>query len=61
MELAKSIKILELNLKVAGRKMPIDCQDALKLGIEALDYLQRERQSNPGVAFTVLKGETPPE
>jgi len=32
--------------------------EGLRLGIEALDYLIRERIANPGVAYTILPGET---
>lgn len=61
MELTKSIEILSDAVYGHSLTLDQDFYDAVKLGIEALDYLIRERRSNPGIAFTVLKGETPSE
>lgn len=33
-------------------------REAVRLGIEALDHIRRQRQANLGVAYTTLKGET---
>ncbi len=58
MKLAKAIEIGELNVKMAGKKMPADCLDSIKLLIEAGKriYLQRE---HPKRKFnTLLSGET---
>lgn len=59
MKLDKAIEILTLNLNFASKKMPQDCQDAIKLGIEALKRVK----DNPIVPTfhqrALLPGEDP--
>lgn len=58
MKLAKAIEIGELNAKEAGRKMPADTLDALKLLIEAGKDKQQSRGTlRPGF-YVLLPGET---
>ncbi|GAI62189.1 unnamed protein product, partial [marine sediment metagenome] len=53
MKLPKAIEIGELNIKEAGRKMPPDTLDALKLLVEAgKDKVQSRGSLRPG--FYVL-------
>ena len=58
MTLDKAIEILELNIKVAGPKMPIDTLEALKLAKEALKEIHHLHEI--GVLFfnELLPGET---
>ena len=43
MKLAKAREVLELNLKEAGRHMPADVRDALKLHLEASKRIEEIR------------------
>lgn len=61
MKLAKAIEILELNVKVAGKRMPTDTLDALKLGIEALTLIDQLRFDGSPYYPAGLKGETEEE
>ena len=58
MNLPKAIEILELNLRVAGKAMPPDTQEALKLGIEAQHFIIENRHKCSRSVFTLLPGET---
>lgn len=59
MKIPTAIEILELNIKEAGKKMPPDTLDALKLGVEALIFYQ-ELHRTPGINIQLhLPGETP--
>ena len=53
----KSIEILELNIKEAGKRMPPDCKDAIQLGIEAMKEIERWRGYFPDMASMCLPGE----
>ncbi len=61
MKLSKAIKDLQARVdgefSITGED---DCED-MKLGIEALQAIQRHRHDNMPAAFIVLKGETPEE
>ena len=57
MTIDKAIEILDDYERFGAECTHPDLPDAIKLGIEALDYIRRHRQANPGVAYTVLKGE----
>lgn len=58
MNLDKAIELLELNVKLAGRKMPPDTLAALQLGIEALKEIQHLHESQVLHADELLPGET---
>jgi len=57
-KLAKAIEIMELNLEGAGRHMPADVKDALKLHIEAAKLIQRLRMIPDFGIEKLLPGET---
>lgn len=58
MTLAKAKEILQLNIDEVGSKMPDDTLDALKLGVEAINYVQDVRHivNTPNPDY--LPGET---
>lgn len=58
MELAKAIEIGELNIKKAGKQMPPDVLDALKLLTEAGKQTLQDRIGNPLLDGDLLPGET---
>lgn len=58
MKIGKAIEILELNLKEAGKKMPLDCRDSVQLGIEALEWLNQWRGMNSSLSNVRLPSET---
>ena len=55
--LKKSIEILELNIKEAGKRMPPDCKEALQLSIEAMKRLQDYRRQGLVNPRRLLPGE----
>jgi len=57
MHLNKAIEILELNIKEAGKKMPPDTLDALKLGVEALERFKSARDYPGRLKTFTLPGE----
>jgi len=58
MKLAKAVEIGELNIKEAGKKMPPDTLDALKILVEAGKDKQQSRGTlRPGF-YILLPGET---
>lgn len=58
MKLETAIEILELNARVAGKRMPSDTLDAIKLGVEALKYRLELEQTDPEITLEPLPGET---
>jgi len=58
MKLTKSIEIVQLNINIAGPKMPPDCLDALKLNLEAAKRLQEYRRQGLVNSDRLLPGET---
>ncbi|GAI29372.1 unnamed protein product [marine sediment metagenome] len=58
MTLPKAIEIGDLNIKEAGKKMPPDTLDALKLLVEAGKQIHNHRASLPPQAIYLLPGET---
>lgn len=58
MKLEKAKEILVLNIREVDKKMPPDTLDALKLGVEALNWLIAYRQSELGSHGIALPGET---
>lgn len=59
MKLPKAIEILDLNLKHANVNMPHDVRDAVKLGIEALKFVQKLKATGQLRGRELLPGETP--
>lgn len=59
MTLPKAIEIVELNIKEAGKKMPPDCLDALKVCCEAAKYIDICRHNPNCFNISLLPGETP--
>jgi len=59
LKLSKAKEILELNLNMAGKKMPPDVKDALKLGVEALKFIKDNRHKCTRSVFDLLPNETP--
>lgn len=58
MKLTKSIEIIELNINIAGPKMPADCLDALKVNLEAAKRIQDGRAKGYDYFGHLLPGET---
>lgn len=58
MKLLKAKEIIDLNIKEAGKRMPADCLDALKLGREAISRILSMRGYNINQAIMPLIGET---
>ncbi len=54
----KAIEVLELNLKEAGNKMPLDVRDALSLSMEAMKRIRRQRSLTIPINQPPLPGET---
>lgn len=59
MLLSKAIEILELNVAQRNHRMPPDVLDALKLGIEAMKFINYCRSGTLDPPFELLPGETP--
>ncbi len=57
----KAIEILELNVQEAGKKMPADTLEALKLAIEAVKVVKAIRPYSNSNKSYYLPGEDPPE
>lgn len=58
MKLIKAKEILELNIKLAGKKMPPDTLEALKLSIEAIKRVKACRPVDCYAPEILLPGET---
>jgi len=58
LKLTKAIEILDLNIKEAGKKMPADTLDSLKLGVEALTVIGYLRNAERPIRPPLLSGET---
>jgi len=58
MNLQKAKEILDLNIRQRSPQMPPDVKDALKLGIEALDYINSWRGTNSPMSNIRLPSET---
>lgn len=58
MKIEKAIEILELNIKEAGKQMPPDCKNAVKLGIEAGKRVILYRKGMYAGLGDLLPGET---
>jgi len=58
LKLVKAIEIGELNIKEAGKKMPPDTLDALKLLVEAGKYIIQHRGFLAAHRMPPLPGET---
>jgi len=58
MKLPKAVEIGELNIKEAGKKMPPDTLDALKLLVEAGKREIEHRELDIDTRFGLLPGET---
>jgi len=59
MKLEKAIEILDLNIREAGKKMPPDVLDALKLGAQALKAIKEYREMPFYGLLKLLPGEDP--
>lgn len=59
MKLSEAIEILDLNVEKAGKQMPPDTLQALKLGIEALERIQTARTYPGRLKTYTLPSETP--
>lgn len=57
--LKKAIEIGELNIKEAGKKMPPDTLDALKLLVEAAKARKTRQEHLTPLLRQLLPGETP--
>jgi len=58
MTLVKAIDIGELNIMEAGKQMPPEALNALKLLVEAGKRLRRQRHGSPEPTYYLLPGET---
>ena len=58
MPLDKAIEIINLNIRVAGKKMPPDVRAALTLGIEALKHIKHGRSCQGNYVDNPLPDET---
>lgn len=59
MKLSTAKEIMELNIQEAGKKMPPDTLDALKLHVEAVKRELRNRDDPDYLLCGLLPGETP--
>lgn len=59
MNLHKAIQIGELNIALAGKKMPPDTKDALILLVESGQAVQNARNFGVSVSPSLLPSETP--
>lgn len=58
MTLKKAIEILELNLREAGKQMPPDCREAIRLNLESSKRVQLQRDLAGVITPALLPGET---
>ena len=58
MKLTKVIEILQINVREAGPRIPIDILLALMVSIEAVKAIQDLREGNPLLDGELLPGET---
>lgn len=61
MELTKAIEILFLYLRDNTTYNSQDLEDAIALGVHAIDAIEKLRQGTPNLNLSILPGETPPE
>lgn len=54
----KAIEILTLNVEVAGKRMPPDVRDAVKVGVESIEFIERNAIILRRYGITPLPGET---
>lgn len=54
----QAIEILTLNVKVAGKRMPPDVRDAVKVGVESIEFIERNATILRRYEITPLPGET---
>lgn len=57
-KLSKSLEIVRLNRKEAGKSMPPDVKEALRLAEESEVFILESRITTPGSVPELLKGET---